>query len=132
MNVGRTARNSLGSIAALVLAACGAAAPGGGGASGSCNTFTPQCSCNNITSSNGLAGTCDEYSGVGYCLADGGTGADLCVSQGQACPTANLVGTCWPPQFDTVDTATLYYSPTYTAATAKAACEQGTTCFIAN
>jgi hypothetical protein len=110
----------------------GTGGTGGGGGSGSCSTFTSQCSCNNTPSSGALNGTCDEYAGAAYCQPDGGSEAQGCVSGGPACPTSNRVGTCWPPQFDSIDTATRYYSPTYTTATAQAACQQTGACFLPN
>ena len=129
-------RNSLGCVIALLLAACstgkGSSGSGGGTTGGGmCNTFTPQCSCNNIMpTGGGGAGTCDEYAGTGYCEPDGGSMGTSCMSQGPSCPTASRVGTCWPIQFDTIDTATLYYSPTFTTASAQTDCTSHSGCFI--
>lgn len=131
----RMLRNSVGIAIVIALAACssGNATSGGPTGGGTCSTFTAQCSCNNIMlTGGGAAGTCDEYAGAGYCQPDGGSAAASCMSQGPSCPTANRVGTCWPPQFDPIDTATRYYSPAYTTASAQTVCTSHSACFIAN
>ena len=126
----------------LLAVACGTSSSSDGGSAdtGPCSTNGPTqfpdseiaCSCNGIATS----GQCSDFGPAAYCTSygtqvDAGKGcpsaANLTYSPSSACPTTNLVGTCYL----VTNGPTRYYSPTYTTSSAQALCNSQQACFVA-